>query len=582
MSHKNQIKYTISMEAPHTHIFNVKIEVDGHIGNHIDFKMPVWTPGSYLVREFAKNIISVSASNKNSNLEVDKISKNTWRVVLTDVSKMEFSYQVYAYEKTVRTSYLDGEQAMINGASVFMIPEGYENQPLELTVEPYHQWQRITTTLDSYKGSYDKFVARNFDDLIDCPIEVGNHQIHSFEAGGATHEYAITSTGNVNVPTLLDDSKKIVDEIHAMFGDTPPYEHYVFFLHLTSGGFGGLEHCKSCSMIYDRNGFKNRKKYVRLLSLVSHEFFHTWNIKRIRPEELGPFDYYNEVYTNLLWIAEGVTSYYDNLFLPRCGVSTIKEYFETICDDIKRYEAIPGKDVMTVEESSFDAWVKLYRSNENSVNTSISYYLKGGLIIMALDLTIRDLTDGQKSMDAVYRILWDKFKDDGKGINDTTFKSVCENVAGKPLNEIWNYLSTTAPLKIQNYFEPFGLVLKPEHSTAEREKSGWFGVSIKKNNTTISTTLSTGSGYTSGLYVHDEILAINGQRVSSENVKNYMENISVNELADFLISRDGLIKTISAKAQSIPFDKYSIEQIEKPTARQKQMFEGWLKQDWNA
>ena len=582
MSKKNQIKYTISMESPHTHIFNVKIEVDGHIGNHIDFKMPVWTPGSYLVREFAKNIISVSASNKNSNLEVDKISKNTWRVVLTDVSKMEFSYQVYAYEKTVRTSYLDGEQAMINGASVFMIPEGYENQPLELTVEPYHQWQRITTTLDSYKGSYDKFVARNFDDLIDCPIEVGNHQIHSFEAGGATHEYAITSTGNVNVPTLLDDSKKIVDEIHAMFGDTPPYEHYVFFLHLTSGGFGGLEHCKSCSMIYDRNGFKNRKKYVRLLSLVSHEFFHTWNIKRIRPEELGPFDYYNEVYTNLLWIAEGVTSYYDNLFLPRCGVSTIKEYFETICDDIKRYEAIPGKDVMTVEESSFDAWVKLYRSNENSVNTSISYYLKGGLIIMALDLTIRDLTDGQKSMDAVYRILWDKFKDDGKGINDTTFKSVCEDVAGKPLNEIWNYLSTTAPLKIQNYFEPFGLVLKPEHSTAEREKSGWFGLSIKKNNTTISTTLSTGSGYTSGLYVHDEILAINGQRVSSENVKNYMENISVNELADFLISRDGLIKTISAKAQSIPFDKYSIEQIEKPTARQKQMFEGWLKQDWNA
>ena len=582
MSKKSQIKYTISMDAPHTHIFNVKIEVDGHTGDVLDFKMPVWTPGSYLVREFSKNVITVSASNKQVELDVEKISKNTWRVSLSNAAKMEFSYQVYAYEKTVRTSYLDGDQAMINGASVFMVPDGYENQPLELTVEPYHEWQRITTTLESYKGSYDKFVAKNFDDLIDCPIEVGNHQIHSFEAGGATHEYAITSTGNVDVPTLLDDSKKIVDEIHAMFGDTPPYDHYVFFLHLTSGGFGGLEHCRSCSMIYDRNGFKNRKKYVRLLSLVSHEFFHTWNIKRIRPEELGPFDYYNEVYTNLLWIAEGVTSYYDNLFLPRCGVSTIKEYFETICDDIKRYEGIPGKDVMTVEESSFDAWVKLYRPNENSVNTSISYYLKGGLIIMALDLTIRDLTDGQKSMDAVYRILWDKFKDDGKGINDTTFKSVCEDVAGKPLNEIWNYLSTTAPLQIENYFESFGIILKSEHSTAEREKSGWFGVNIKKNSTAISTTLSTGSGYTSGLYVHDEILAINGQRVSLENVKNYMENISVNELADFLISRDGLIKTISVKAQSIPFDKYSIEQIEKPTARQKQMFEGWLKQDWDA
>ena len=266
------------MEAPHSHIFNVKIEINGHTGNFIDFKMPVWTPGSYLVREFSKNVISASASNKNGELTVEKISKNTWRVDLFNTSKMEFNYNVYAYEKTVRTSYLDGEQAMINGASVFMVPEGCENQPLELIIEPYHEWQRITTTLDSYKGSYDKFVAISFNDLIDCPIQIGNHQIHSFETGGATHEYAITSTGNLDVPTLLDDSKKIVEEIHSMFGDKPPYSHYVFFLHLTSSGFGGLEHCRSCSMIYDRNGFRDRKKYVRLLSLVSHEFFHTWNV----------------------------------------------------------------------------------------------------------------------------------------------------------------------------------------------------------------------------------------------------------------------------------------------------------------
>jgi predicted metalloprotease with PDZ domain len=570
------------MEVPHSHIFNVKIEVDGHTENHLDFKMPVWTPGSYLLREFAKNVITASASNKSGELAVKKISKNTWRVSLSDTSKIEFNYDVYAYEKTVRTSYLDGEQAMINGASVFMIPVGYENQPLELTVEPYHEWQRITTTLENYKGSYNQFIAKNFDDLIDCPIEAGNHQIHSFVAGGVTHEYAITSTGNLDVPILLNDSKKIVDEIHAMFDDAPPYKHYVFFLHLTSGGFGGLEHCRSCSMIYDRNGFKDRKKYVRLLSLVSHEFFHTWNIKRIRPKELGPFDFYNEVYTNLLWIAEGVTSYYDNLFLPRCGVSTIKEYFEAICDDIKRYEGIPGKDVMTVEESSFDAWIKLYRPNENSVNTSISYYLKGGLIIMALDLTIRDLTDGKKSMDDVYRILWTNFKDDGKGIDDTKFKSVCEDVAGKPLTEIWNYLSTTTPLQIGDYFKPFGIVLKSEYSKTEHKKSGWFGVNIKKNTTQISITLSTGSGYTSGLYVHDEILAINNNRVSTENVKDRMSHISVNEAADFLISRDGLIKTISIVAGKLPFDKYSIEKVEKPTPRQKQMFEGWLKQGWDA
>jgi predicted metalloprotease with PDZ domain len=201
---------------------------------------------------------------------------------------------------------------------------------------------------------------------------------------------------------------------------------------------------------------------------------------------------------------------------------------------------------------------------------------------MALDLTIRDLTDGQKSMDHVYRTLWAKFKDDGKGIDDATFKSVCEDVADKPLNEIWNYLSTTTPLNIGNYFEPFGVVLKSEYSKPEREKSGWFGVNIKKNTTQISTTLSTGSGYTSGLYVHDEILAINNNRVSSGIVKDRMANISIGESADFLISRDGLIKTISAPAKSLPFDKYSIEKIKQPTPRQKQMFQGWLKQDWDA
>jgi predicted metalloprotease with PDZ domain len=185
-------------------------------------------------------------------------------------------------------------------------------------------------------------------------------------------------------------------------------------------------------------------------------------------------------------------------------------------------------------------------------------------------------------MDDAYRILWARFKDDGKGIDDATFKSICEDVAGKPLNEIWNYLSTTTPLNIGDYFEPFGVVLKSEYSKPEREKSGSFGIYIKKDTTQISTTLSTGSGYTSGLYTNDEILAINNIRVSSENLKDCMANIPIGESADFLISRDGLIKTISVTAKSLPFDKYYIEKFEHPTPRQKQMFEGWLKQAWDA
>ena len=495
MSNQYKIKYTLSIEEPHKHMFDIKIEVDGFKKDFIDFKMPVWTPGSYLIREFSKNVSNVSATSKDNNLFIQKTSKNTWRVNLVDSSKIEFKYKVYAYEKTVRTSFLNDEQAMINGASVFMIPDGCENQELDLLIEPYYKWKRITTTLNSYKGSYDRFIAKNYDELIDSPIEIGNHKIYSFECRGATHEYAITSTGNIDTNIIIEDSKKIVKEIQSLFDDKPPYNHYIFFLHLTNNSFGGLEHCNSCSMIYDRNGFKNRKKYLRFLGLVSHEFFHTWNVKRIRPKELGPFDYYNEVYTKLLWIAEGVTSYYDNLFLARSNVATIEEYFEIICNDLKRYDNTPGKDMMTVEDSSFDAWIKLYRPNENSINTSISYYLKGGLIIMALDLTIRDITNGEKSLDHVYQKLWIKYKDDKKGIDDLLFKGYCEDIAGQKLNHIWNYLNTTTPLNINDYLRPFGVELNTGYSSLEKEEMAFFGLIIRKNTTEIANTLANTSSH---------------------------------------------------------------------------------------
>ena len=334
-------------------------------------------------------------------------------------------------------------------------------------------------------------------------------------------------------------------------------------------------------MIYDRNGFKNRKKYLRFLGLVSHEFFHTWNVKRIRPKELGPFDYYNEVYTKLLWIAEGVTSYYDNLFLARSNVATIEEYFEIICNDLKRYENTPGKDMMTVEDSSFDAWIKLYRPNENSINTSISYYLKGGLIIMALDLTIRDITNGQKSLDHVYQKLWIKYKDDKKGIDDLLFKGYCEDIAGQKLNHIWNYLNTTTPLNINDYLKPFGVELNTGYSSVEKEGMAFFGLIIRKNTTEIANTLANTSSHEEGLNAGDEIIAINDNRVNVENLDEIMSNCPTDKSSNFLISRDGIVKKISISVNKPPFDKYTIKKVKSPTDRQKKLFYGWLKNEFD-
>jgi len=569
------------MDDPHTHLFNVAIFVNGLSGDYLDFKMPVWTPGSYLVREFSKNILNAEASSKKGALHTVKISKNTWRVQLDSTSKIMFEYQVYAFDKTVRTSSLDSEQAMVNGASVFMIPDGFENQALDITIEPFHEWQRITTTLKSYKGSYDRFIAKNFDDLIDSPIQIGNHQIERFTVNDTLHEYAITSNGNMDMPILLNDSEKIVKEVQSLFGNTSPYDHYVFFLHLTNGGYGGLEHCNSCSMIYDRHGFKDRKKYVRFLSLVSHEYFHTWNVKRIRPVALGPFDYFNEVYTTLLWVAEGVTSYYDNVFLPRAGVATAKEYFELICEDVKGYNSIPGRDVMTIEESSFDAWIKLYRPNENSINSVISYYLKGGLVMMSLDLTIRDQSDGKCSLDDVYGEFWKKFQSDGKGLDDAIFKSTCENKAGKNLDEIWEFLSTTKPFDIAPYLEPFGVTISGDYSKETLKDAAWFGMNLKKDSTTIGSVRTDGSAYVAGIYAHDELIAVNGLRLNKNNATEILNDCTVDSEVIIMLSREGLIKEIKVKPVSNPYDKYKIEKVEKPTSRQKQLYEGWLKQKWH-
>lgn len=582
MSNQCQIKYTLSIENPHTHTIDVKIEMNGQGVNNLDLIMPIWTPGHYYVREFSQNIIQLKAYTKNEDVPSEKTSKNVWHIDNIDGEKLTIEYQVYAFEKTVRTSYVDIDHAMINAASVFIIPKGYENQPLDIQLEPYHEWKRITTTLESYKGSHDRFIAKDLDDLIDSPIEMGNHQLHSFVSQHATHEYAITSPGTIDTETLMKDTKTIVEEIQKMFGDTPPYDYYVFFLHLTDNSYGGLEHCNSCAMIFDRNGFFDRKKYIKLLALTSHEFFHTWNVKRIRPQELGPFNYYEEVYTKLLWIAEGVTSYYDNLFLPRCGVINVEEYFELIGNDLALYDKIPGKSVMTVEEASFNAWVKLYRQNENSSNTTISYYLAGGIIMMALDLTIRKLTMGEKSLDDVYRQLWEMFKADGKGINKDTFVSLCENTAGESLDEIWNYLSTPTPVKLDKYLEPFGIEIINEYSKPEYNHASWFGIFITPKTSTVFKVMAGSPSYEAGLYAKDEILAINGMRVNNYNTIDRLNACNLGEPTEVLVSRDGMIKTITMIGKQRPLDKFKLKRIENPTDSQKSMFTQWLKCEWDA
>ncbi len=568
------VRYQVRIEEPNTHMVDVDVEVDGLTGDFIDFSMPVWTPGSYLVREYSKNVISAQAHRKTKALKVRKIDKNTWRVNTEGYGKITFSYWVYAFELSVRTSFVDTEFALLIGAGIFMIPEGFENNKLFLTIEPYFQWNKATTELPRYKGSPFSFVAGNFDQLIDSPILLGNQKTYQFKAAGIPHTFSITGEGNYDADQIMEDTKAIILAAKEIFGELP-YDHYTFTLILTDNGYGGLEHKNSCTMIYDRWKFQDRKDYLKFMGLVSHEYFHTFNVKRIRPVELGPFDYFRENYTSLLWVSEGITSYYDNLLLLRSGVADVDEYLEFLEKDIKRLEKIPGRKIQSIAQSSFDSWIKLYRPNENSVNSTVSYYLKGSLVGLVLDLEIRESTGGTKSLDDVFRALWKDYKSSGDGFTEKEFMDLCETVAGKSLENIWSFVHTTEEMNFDKYLESVGLHLVKEYEKDD-EPGVWFGISVNKGNMKIQKVFSDGPAWNADLNVGDELIAMNGIRLTSSNYQKLMKAAEPEIPCDFIISRRGLIKNISISPVTAPADKYQIKRLDEPSDLQKALYESWL------
>lgn len=574
------IQYTLFMEAPHTHLIDVQIEINGLDGEFLDLSMPVWTPGSYLVREYSKNIMKVSAYHKKSQLTVSKTDKNTWRIFLDKHKKITVEYQVYAFEMTVRTSFMDEDFAMLNGASIFLIPDGYDDTQLIVDIEPYYKWEKTTTELPKYKGSYNKFISEDFDQLVDSPIIIGNHDTFKFSASGVQHIYAITDTGNFDMDKIIPDTQKIVETANSIFNDVP-YDHYTFFLNTADGAYGGLEHKNSCSLIFDRWKFKDRKDYLKFMGLVSHEFFHVYNVKRIRPIELGPFDYDNENYTTLLWVSEGLNSYYDNYLLRRSDIATVDEYLGFIANDLKRLDSLPGRKVQSVSESSFDAWIKLYRSNENSMNSTISYYLKGSLIGWVLDLRIRHATDGKRSLDDVFRELWLDYRNNGKGFTEENVIDYSNRISGENLSDIWEYIHSTKEIDYERYLRPFGLKLEKSYKDDEKQDEAWFGLTVNKA-MKITKISSESPAYQDGLNVNDEIISLNGFRLASDDYKNHLARMDKGHPAEFLVSRRGIIRTVKVTPGDQPFDKYEILQVDDASEAAKSLYENWLFTKWES
>ena len=388
-----KIRYIIQIKDPMNHILSVKIKGQKDLADSkLTFFLPSWSPGSYLMREYARNIRTFTAQTDNGEyLSAYKCDKGAYEVdwskseLNKESDSFEINYDIYCHELTVRTSHIDESHAFLHGPSVFMGIADKELVDPVLEVKFPGLWSKLHTTLKDISDKRGEFVytAKTYDDLIDCPIEIGCHESDGFMAFDKEHHLVYYGDQYPHGNDLKADIKKIVETVGSYFKRIP-YDKYMFITHFVKGLYGGLEHKSSTALHFDGRKLNSREDYMNWLCLVSHEYFHTWNVKRIRPIELGPFDYRNEAYTRMHWLTEGLTSFMDELLVYRSGLISLEEYLGMQTKNLNRYFSTIGKKFHSLEDASFDAWIKLYRPDENTANSSISYYLKGGLVFSTL------------------------------------------------------------------------------------------------------------------------------------------------------------------------------------------------------
>lgn len=566
------IKFRVSFSEPQAHYADVEMIIDNIKTKEIEVRMPVWAPGSYLIREFSKNVESFKAkSRKGETLGFEKNRKNSWKINTSGNKSIIISYRVYAFEISVRTSFIDINHAFLSPTGTFMFVKGRLGEPALVEINLYKEWKKVSTGLEQVAGKPFTYYAKDFDWLYDSPIEVGNQDIFEFEASGVKHEVAMVGGGNYDKQQLKADMAKIVEEETAIYKENPN-KCYVFIVHNYQKGGGGLEHLNSTVLGARRMGYQDKANYTSFMSLVAHEYFHLWNVKRLRPVALGPFDYDNENYTNDLWVAEGFTAYYDNLIVQRTGLMTPAAYLQLLQNEISLVHNQEGAKVQSVADASFNAWIKYYRPDENSANTSISYYNKGALLAAILDLKIIYQSEGKYSLDDVMRKAYqDFYKKKNRGYTTDEFKAVLEFYLNENLDSFYqDYVYGTKAFDFKKYLDYAGLKLS-EKATNVAVPS--IGILVKESKITRVT--RNGAGWQSGLNVNDEILAVDDERV--ENILEYIKGRNVGETIAILISRDGLLYNIPVKIEANTDKNWQIDKLADPTPKQKMVFEKWMK-----
>jgi predicted metalloprotease with PDZ domain len=587
------IRYTLRFPAPQTHYVEVEAHVPAGSASDVDLMMAVWTPGSYMVREYARHLEEISARGPEGQLlELSKVRKNRWRIKPGGAAEITVTYRVYARTMSVQGNWVDRSFALLNGASTFLTLAGSDPRPHEVTLVLPPGWHTSMTGLPAAAdGQPHHYLAADFDTLVDSPLYAGSPAIYKFQVEGVPHYLVNEGEGGLwDGPRSARDVEAIVRTQKA-FWDSLPYEKYVFFNLLTESS-GGLEHKNSTVLMGSRWATRTRSSYLSWLNLVSHEFFHTWNVKRLRPVELGPFDYENEVYTPSLWVAEGITSYYDRLLVRRAGLGTVDEYLagdpptpgseiEKTTSDIERLQMTPGRLVQPLEASSVDAWIKFYRRDENTPNTGTSYYVKGAVVAFLLDAKIRRATGGQKSLDDLMRLAYERFSGT-RGFTREQFRSAAQEVAGVDLASWFHKaLETTEELEYAEALDWFGLRFSKDekkNSNASKTPKAWLGLVTKnEEGRLLVTQVKRGTpGYDAGFNVGDEILAIGDDRIHCDQWSRRLECFQPGEKVTILVSRRDRLQRLDATLGQEPPRQWGLEANPDASSAQKAQRKDWI------
>lgn len=525
------IRYSVHPVNPAAHRFEVTCTVEMPDPAGQRFALPAWIPGSYLIRDFARNITAIRAEAGGKAVRLHKIDKHTWEAApLKHTAPLTVSCEVYAWDLSVRGAHLDEIHAFFNGTSVFLSVLGQEESPCLVDLQPpdgrqFKDW-RIATALEPARGEkrcakshgFGLYRAASYDELIDHPVEMGRFSLASFEACGVVHEIAITGQHDCDMDRLTADLKRVCEWQIRFFGEPAPMPHYTFLVTAVGEGYGGLEHRASTALLCSRNDLPYKgmtemtEGYRTFLGLCSHEYFHTWNVKRIKPAAFTPYNLTRENHTTLLWAFEGITSYYDDLALLRSGVIELKDWLELTAKAINAVQRTPGRLKQSLAESSFDAWTKFYRPDENTPNAVVSYYAKGALAALALDLTLRHQTKGRTSLDDVMLALWQRHGQTGVGVGEDDVQAIAEELSGLNLKRFFaDTVFGTGELPLKKLLAQVDIKLKWE--TAKIPSLG-IKTSGEGSDVKLATVYDGGAAQAAGLSAGDLLIAIDGLRVT--------------------------------------------------------------------